>query len=305
MDPKPRVWPALVVGAFGTLLAQAGALAFAGLVVAIMVLVDPSQQDELLKMGQQGSLPLAATVGAVLGSCLVFGGLALLLGSRSAEPLASRLGLGRGRIRPAALLPVAVVGLAAGQTNLGVMVALFGPEAYAFMAPMGEAITQGSWLSKLALIVVGSVGAGVCEELLFRGYVQRRLLARWSPPLAIGVASVLFAMAHLHPLYALTILPIGIWLGYLAWRADSTLPSMLAHGLNNLVLFTMGALAWEIPGPQGVQLLFWSVLLAASLALALWLEPALWPGGSQGPGPRVAPVHRAVGPQQEVGVESR
>jgi membrane protease YdiL (CAAX protease family) len=41
---------------------------------------------------------------------------------------------------------------------------------------------------------------GFNEELLFRGYIQRRLLARWSPWLAISVTSALFALMHVMPL---------------------------------------------------------------------------------------------------------
>ena len=48
----------------------------------------------------------------------------------------------------------------------------------------------------VVLVVTIALAPGFIEEMLFRGYVQRRLLERWSPAWAIGVASLLFTLAH-------------------------------------------------------------------------------------------------------------
>ena len=44
---------------------------------------------------------------------------------------------------------------------------------------------------------------GFCEEVFFRGYMQRRLLQAWSPWSAILVTSLLFGVLHLNPAQSL------------------------------------------------------------------------------------------------------
>jgi membrane protease YdiL (CAAX protease family) len=74
---------------------------------------------------------------------------------------------------------------------------------------------------------------GVIEELLFRGYVQRRLLERWHPATAILVSSTLFALVHLQPHHVVFAFPLGVWFGVIAWRTGSVYPSMLCHAFVN------------------------------------------------------------------------
>jgi CAAX protease family protein len=78
------------------------------------------------------------------------------------------------------------------------------------------------------------------EELFFRGYIQRRLLQRWSPAVAILTTATLFALIHGNlPQMAVTF-PMGIWLGVLAWRTGSVWPSMLCHAFWNAMVHLAG-----------------------------------------------------------------
>jgi uncharacterized protein len=87
----------------------------------------------------------------------------------------------------------------------------------------------------VGLIVIVAILPGLVEELLFRGYLQSRLLRRWPPVLAVGVSALVFSAAHLDPLHVLGVIPLGLWLGTIAWRAESVWPAMLCHAVNNLV----------------------------------------------------------------------
>ena len=104
---------------------------------------------------------------------------------------------------------------------------------------------------------------GVVEELLFRGYIQRRLLERWSPGWAIGVTSVLFALMHVMPHAIVAVLPLGIWLGVVAWRTGSVLPSIFCHAFVNgsLNAWRMAVKFGDIPEPTQ-----WIVVVATLLA---------------------------------------
>ena len=84
----------------------------------------------------------------------------------------------------------------------------------------------------VALLLV-AVTPGVCEELLFRGFVQTRLVQRFGPALGILVAAALFAAMHMHPMQSFIVFPVGVLFGVLAWASRSVVPSMAAHAVYN------------------------------------------------------------------------
>jgi|SRR6056297_796588 len=79
------------------------------------------------------------------------------------------------------------------------------------------------------LIAVVGIFPGVSEELFFRGFVQRRLLHRYSPVTAIGITTILFALLHVTPHGIALASVMGIWLGVVAWRIGSIWPSVACH----------------------------------------------------------------------------
>jgi len=92
----------------------------------------------------------------------------------------------------------------------------------------------------LAAVGVGfliSVLPGLCEETLFRGFTQRGLMRCWSPFASIGVTSILFAAMHMDVQHSLLVLPLGAWIGFVAWRTGSVWPAILCHFVNNLAAF--------------------------------------------------------------------
>ncbi len=85
----------------------------------------------------------------------------------------------------------------------------------------------------LPFILFIALGPGFCEELLFRGYMQSRLVERWGPAVGILIASLLFGVFHIMPHAIAFATPIGIWLGLVAWRTGSTWPGIICHALLN------------------------------------------------------------------------
>ena len=82
------------------------------------------------------------------------------------------------------------------------------------------------------LSIILSILPALVEEALFRGYLQRRLLQRWSPAVAIGVSTLLFALLHFDSVHHMFgVVPLGVITGLLAYRTNSIKPGMLVHGL--------------------------------------------------------------------------
>ncbi|MEC7848093.1 MAG: type II CAAX endopeptidase family protein [Candidatus Neomarinimicrobiota bacterium] len=82
----------------------------------------------------------------------------------------------------------------------------------------------------LAVVMVAPFG----EEILFRGFLQQFLEKHWKDSTkAVLITSLFFAMIHLNPYWMIQIYFLGLILGFLAWRTESVVPSLILHGLNN------------------------------------------------------------------------
>jgi hypothetical protein len=89
------------------------------------------------------------------------------------------------------------------------------------------------------------VTAGFCEELLFRGYLQRQFFA-WSGRVEIAVAlqAVVFGLGHLYQGWkgALTITLYGAMFGILAVVRKSLRPGMIQHMMQDSFTGIVGSL---------------------------------------------------------------
>lgn len=94
-----------------------------------------------------------------------------------------------------------------------------------------------------------SLGPGISEELAFRGFILRGLLARLKPWQAITFSASLFALFHLDPLHMILAFPAGLYLGFLVVRTRSLYPAVVAHAFNNL-WSTLEAGLWQLARPD-------------------------------------------------------
>lgn len=106
----------------------------------------------------------------------------------------------------------------------------------------------------LVLIPLSIVLVGPAEELLFRGVIQRLLVDRFGLTVGIGVASVIFAVAHVGALISVDLVQLASTLGiYIVlsvilgvvyeYSGNLVVPAMI-HGLFNAIQF--GLLYWLI-----------------------------------------------------------
>ncbi|ETT50250.1 MULTISPECIES: CPBP family intramembrane glutamic endopeptidase [unclassified Paenibacillus] len=105
---------------------------------------------------------------------------------------------------------------------------------------LGYAVLQGEWAHPqfgqldAADIVLTALLAGVCEEVVFRGYLQQLLSLRIGVPAAVGVTSVLFSLAHLaNPGYnwvsGLNIVFIALIFSWMTLRTGNLYAAMGLH----------------------------------------------------------------------------
>jgi membrane protease YdiL (CAAX protease family) len=97
------------------------------------------------------------------------------------------------------------------------------------------------WMS-WSILIMASLVAGICEEIGYRGYMQKPLEQKYGPVVGISITSVVFALAHIHQAWASGILVeifiISFMIGYLAYSTNSLLPGIIAHVSFDIINFS-------------------------------------------------------------------
>src|SRR3954468_1881663 len=98
--------------------------------------------------------------------------------------------------------------------------------------------------SEITVAVALAVTAGIVEETIFRGYLQRQFLA-WtgSATLAVLMQGCVFAVGHLYQpkLAVMNVFMLGLMLGIMAHWRKSLRPGMIFHaGQDSLSLIVLG-----------------------------------------------------------------
>jgi membrane protease YdiL (CAAX protease family) len=100
---------------------------------------------------------------------------------------------------------------------------------------MKDMVTAHSTSDLVVLVLAAVILAGVCEEMLFRGFLQGALERTTDATRAVLLSSLFFGMVHFNPWWFVEILILGFLLGVLAWKTRSIFPGAVAHGVNNAV----------------------------------------------------------------------
>jgi membrane protease YdiL (CAAX protease family) len=141
--------------------------------------------------------------------------------------------LGFSRERLGTNLALGVIVFAIGLLFVAARSGLDGaPLAESWQTVLGYSLRQRVQLVLVAVHVVFG------EEILFRGYLQPALRARYSAAVAIGVTSLVFALYHvqLSPMAFAGNFVWGVIWGIARERSRSTVPSSVAHFMNWSIL---------------------------------------------------------------------
>lgn len=244
---KPRVWTTFAAWIIAVIVGYLAVIAgYIAVGVGIGFVMGAQGMDAALieaRVQDTFQHPFTALLLSLLPFQLGIGAVVLFAARRSPEPMNQRLGLlppsgsTFGGLRLAALAAFTV---ATALVSLIGSTLLFGE---APQDPISSVIDGGSWWMITLLSILLSTIPAVVEELLFRGYIQRRLLQRWSPIAAIGLSTMLFAVVHADSLqHMLAVVPLGVITGLLAYRTNSIKPGMLVHAVHNTAVVGFGAL---------------------------------------------------------------
>lgn len=161
-------------------------------------------------------------------------------------------------------LVIAAVGCYCLDILVASLVSIISPEALEVFNSSMEAVLGGDEL--MAFLVVVFL-APIAEEILFRGIIFNMLSKHWSELAAIIVSTVLFGLYHANLMQAIYVLPIGLLLGYTAYKCKSVLPCIVIHMINNFMPSVVAVL------PEALQVEWFFaiiVVVCAGLLYFLW-----------------------------------
>jgi len=146
-----------------------------------------------------------------------------------------------------------------------------------------------TWLPLLLPALIGVLVQTGTEELIFRGYLQSQLAARFSHPVIwMVIPSIIFGALHLDPatygenatFIALWAVGFGIAAADLTARAGNLGPAMAMHFVNNVVAILIVAMPDNLDGlallvvpygPQDIDILRAALWIEGPILLCMWL----------------------------------
>jgi len=193
----------------------------------------------------------------------------LLLLRRKRLNVRNALSIGRFRMRhvliglTAALVtyPIYVDVFLLAQTLLGPYPRFLEGELYRWF--------PNSWPEMIIWLGGIAVSAGICEEILFRGFVQNGLQRNWNPIAAITASGILFGISHLDPWRIPFAILFGVTAGYLFFRTNSLYTTMTFHIITNSISPILDFL--NAPVPVSLSETSWLMISIISVVLTISL----------------------------------
>jgi uncharacterized protein len=270
VNDRPSVWPPLLTFAVAVPVLALGGPALLAVWAAFTLSPGVAVSGDAIAWRMQEILrqPVGLSVAVLLTSGPLAA--ATLIGAAlSRERLADRLSTRVAGVRWG-LLPAMVLGILALSNVLDNVLNLLGLADDGNLKLMADVIASARGGELALVFVVMALGAGLAEELFFRGFMQARLLRAWSPAAAIATASVAFGILHMDWVHSPVAGLLGLYLGWIAWRSGSIVPAIVAHVVNN-AMAVLGA-RWPLPETEGLRYALLAVSAVVGFVVVVIVE---------------------------------
>jgi len=225
-----------------------------------------------------------------------------ILWAYAGKPLAY-LGFGRPGVRLAVYAVLASLALVIPAMSLEAAVLSHFQVPQEVIDLLADTLKADSVPELAYVILISAAAAALCEEVVFRGILQRSLAGLASGWPAVVITSLVFASLH-DPWRMPAAFCLGCFLGVIYWRTASLALSVAAHFTINTVAI-LGVYLVETRGEASMP--DWiaeeqaapAPLVAASLAAFAVLMTLIWKeGGARAAGPQTPPVPESPGSEE-------
>jgi hypothetical protein len=99
----------------------------------------------------------------------------------------------------------------------------------------GSLLQPNSIIEGVLVIVVVAVTPAICEEVMFRGYIQKSFELKYNKFLGALITALFFGMFHFNPYALIALTALGLYFGFAAYKTDSIFVPIILHFTNNFV----------------------------------------------------------------------
>ena len=85
----------------------------------------------------------------------------------------------------------------------------------------------------LFVVLVAALTPSVCEELMFRGLIQKNFSLGYDNTKGFLLAGAIFGLYHMNPFWLLPLIALGIYFSFLQYRSQTLILPIAAHLINN------------------------------------------------------------------------
>lgn len=107
----------------------------------------------------------------------------------------------------------------------------------------GNLLAANNLFEGLFVVLVVAVIPALCEETMFRGFIQRSFELRLKPVWAALITAVFFGIYHFNPYGMIPLIILGFYFGFAAYTSNSILIPMSLHFTNNFIAIMVYFLA--------------------------------------------------------------
>jgi membrane protease YdiL (CAAX protease family) len=104
---------------------------------------------------------------------------------------------------------------------------------------LGDAFHDAGYSIAITVLCI-CVQPAIVEEIAFRGIIQTRLVRVVTRTEALLITAFAFGIIHMSWVSLPYLAAFGLFLGWLRQRSGSLVPSMVVHGVHNLVVVAIG-----------------------------------------------------------------
>lgn len=122
-----------------------------------------------------------------------------------------------------------------------------------------QLFTARTWYDSVIIFLTVTITPAVCEEVLFRGYVQTSFQIRYGAFRAAVITALFFALYHLNPAAFLGLFLLGLFFGWTAYKTNSIFIPILLHFLNNF----FSLIVYLLHGPDNAETSMYATLKEA------------------------------------------
>jgi membrane protease YdiL (CAAX protease family) len=99
----------------------------------------------------------------------------------------------------------------------------------------GDLLSAKTAFDGVFVVIVAAVIPAVCEEVMFRGFIQKSFEYRLKPFTAALITAIFFGLYHFNPYALIPLIALGMFFGFAAYMSGSIFVPISLHFINNFL----------------------------------------------------------------------